>query len=165
MRDLTPHFFPHVGLAPTPAWLDTDGLHGYLLGRSVKGHADRDRACRQYTLLAAKALDADATFWQQALRGQVFLGDDAFVQRMQALAPAPGLAAREVPKAQRLRAENWEQYLQQSGGQRNHALHAAYREGGMTMTALARETGLSVAHVGRLIAAAEQLLGSGRDVK
>ncbi|MFO1321482.1 MAG: transposase [Burkholderiales bacterium] len=27
----------HVGEAPTPVWLDTDGLHGYLLGRAGNG--------------------------------------------------------------------------------------------------------------------------------
>ena len=155
----------HVGLAPTPAWLDTEGLHGYLLGHSVNGQADHDRACRQYSLLAGKAQKADSTFWQEALRGQVFLGDDAFVQRMHALAPAPGVAAKEIPKVQRLLAGSWEQYLMQCGGQRDRALHAAYREGGMTMTALAREAGLSVAHVGRLISATEQKLGFEGDVK
>ena len=155
----------HVGLAPTPAWLDTEGLHGYLLGHSVNGQADHDRACRQYSLLAGKAQKADSTFWQEALRGQVFLGDDAFVQRMHALAPAPGVAAKEIPKVQRLLAGSWEQYLMQCGDQRDRALHAAYREGGMTMTALAREAGLSVAHVGRLISATEQKLGFEGDVK
>ena len=155
----------HVGLARTPAWLDTDGLHGYLLGRSVNGRADRDRACRQYTVLAGNAQAADATFWQEALRGQVFLGDDSFVQRMQALAVAPGVAAKDIPKAQRLPAANWPQYLAQCAGQRDHALHAAYRDGGMTMTALAREACLSVAHVGRLIAATERNLGPQGDVK
>ena len=154
----------HVGLEPTPEWLDSDGLHGYLLGRAVKGRADRDRACRQYALLAGKAEDADASFWQEALRGQVFLGDDAFVQRMQAKAPTPSKAAKEIPKAQRLLPRTWPQYLAQCDGERDQALYAAYREGGMTMTALAREASLSVAHVGRLIAAVEGLIGSGGHV-
>ena len=37
------------------------------------------------------------------------------------------------------------------GGDREQALYAAYCEGGITMTALAREADLSVTHVGRLI--------------
>ena len=151
----------HVGVEVTPAWLDTDGLHGYLLGRSVNGRADRNRACRQYAALAGQADDQDATFWQDTLRGQVFLGDEAFVQRMQALAPTASKAAKEIPKAQRLLARSWMEYLAQSGGDRDQALYAAYRDGGMTMTALSREARLSVAHVGRRIAAVEAMLGAG----
>ena len=36
----------HVGQTPAPAWLDTEGLHGYLLGRPVRSAADRRRAAR-----------------------------------------------------------------------------------------------------------------------
>ena len=31
----------HVGATPAPDWLDTPGLHGYLLGRPVRTAADR----------------------------------------------------------------------------------------------------------------------------
>ena len=37
----------HVCVAATPPWLDSDGLHGYLLGRPVVGARDRQRATQQ----------------------------------------------------------------------------------------------------------------------
>lgn len=36
----------HVGIEPSPGWLDTDGIHGFLLGREVR-HAE-DRRDAQY---------------------------------------------------------------------------------------------------------------------
>jgi hypothetical protein len=76
-----------LGLAPTPTWLDSDGLHGYLLGSGVTTAGQRRLACRRYAALVAKADNkADACFWQDGLRGQIYLGDEAFAQRMQARA-------------------------------------------------------------------------------
>jgi len=34
-----------------PVWLDTEGLHGYLLGRPANGSADSKRAARLYAKL------------------------------------------------------------------------------------------------------------------
>ena len=42
----------HVCLATTPSWLDSDGLHAYLLGRPVAGDLDRKHAIQRYTALA-----------------------------------------------------------------------------------------------------------------
>jgi REP element-mobilizing transposase RayT len=145
----------HVGAAPTPEWLDRDGLHGYMLGRPVASARDRALAQRRYAALVDEASAADADFWHDGLRAQVYLGDQAFVDRMQALAPAARRAAKDIPRAQRLRGAGWAEHLARCGGDRNRALAAAYREGGHTMTALAALTGLSVAHVSRLIAASE----------
>jgi putative transposase len=148
----------HVDLAPTPGWLDTDGLHGYLRGRPVESLADRRRACARYAALVDQASESDATFWQDALHGQVFLGDETFAEQMQGKAPAATRTAKDIPKAQRrLRAGTWSGYLALFDGDRDRALHAAYRDGGMTMTALARQAQLSVAHVGRRIAAVEAM--------
>ena len=44
----------HIGLQPTPEWLDIDGLHGYLLGRPAASHADHQRASRQYQAFVAQ---------------------------------------------------------------------------------------------------------------
>ena len=38
----------HVCKAPTPSWLDSDGLHGCLLGHPVAGDRDRRRAAQKY---------------------------------------------------------------------------------------------------------------------
>lgn len=145
----------HVGAVSTPPWLDSDGLHGYLLGRPVATARDRQLAAQRYAALVADAAADEVPIWQGGLRGQVFLGDDAFVARMQALATPAMRAAVDVPKAQRKPPLTLQDCLQQSPGQQARALRRAYREGGITMTAMAKELGLSVSRVSRLIAAAE----------
>jgi hypothetical protein len=52
-------------------------------------------------------------------------------------------------------AKTWAQCPELCNGNRNQALVLAYREGGLTMTALAAILGLSVSHISRLIAAGE----------
>ena len=149
----------HVCQSPTPDWLDNDGLHRHLLGKPVASAQDRRRAARSYAELVAKAQQNDASFWQEALRGQVFLGDEAFVEAMQAKSAPPNRIDKEIPKAQRFRLRTWHDCLAH-GGDRNRSLHIAYRECGMTMTDLAQQAGLSVSHVSRLIAAQESLATS-----
>lgn len=150
----------HLGLAPTPPWLDSDALHGYLLGRPVDGTRSRQRAMHLYAALVDQPREDDARFWQGALRHQVFLGDEAFVQRMQAQAEPQRLRAATIPKAQRKPPATWARILAACEGDRGTALTMAYRQAGMTMTALARETGLSVSHVSRLIAAGKGVRGA-----
>ena len=61
----------HVGQAATPPWLDSDGLHGYLLGRPIDRARDRRRAAQRYAALVAEAeqsrcgsvVCADRCFW------------------------------------------------------------------------------------------------------
>jgi REP element-mobilizing transposase RayT len=155
----------HLGLESTPAWLDTEGLHGYLLARTPVAAADRRRAARLYAdVVEQPAEDDDAAFWANHLRQQIFLGDDAFAQRMQAKVAPSRRAARDVPRAHRravvadspaARERAWKLFLAAADGDRSAALLAAYREGGMTMTALATLAGVSVSRVSRLIAQAE----------
>jgi len=154
----------HIGLTPTPAWLDGDGLHGYLLGRSVGSESDRRQACELYAVLVTQQDSGDATFWQRALRGQVFLGDEAFATRMQALAEPQRLANPETPKPQRRRQVplDWQACLTQCQGDRNRALYVGYRDGGMTMTVLAAHAGLSLSMVSRVIKSANHGVGGGR---
>jgi REP element-mobilizing transposase RayT len=155
----------HLGLEGTPPWLDTEGLHGYLLARAPITAADRRRAARLYAdVVEQPAQDDDAAFWANHLRQQIFLGDEAFAQRMQAKAAPSQRSARDVPRAQRrsvvadspaARKRAWKQFLAGADGDRSAALLAAYRDGGMTMTALATLAGVSVSRVSRLIAQRE----------
>ena len=96
-------YLAHVGSTPTPPWLDSDGFRGYLVGEAVNGAAQRRRAMAMYAKLVAEdRAEEDAVFWQEALRGQIFMGDEDFAARMQALAEPARSAQREVPRAQRL---------------------------------------------------------------
>jgi putative transposase len=139
----------HVGTAPAAPWLDVAGLHRMLLEREPRNAADRRRAAARYAALVANA-DLPSP-WDDGLRQQLFLGDDAFVARSLAQASPAATRSREVPKAQRKLPATWASYLQRHG-ERDAALRAAVREGGMTMTELARETGLSVSRVSRVVA-------------
>lgn len=145
-------YLAHVGACEAPHWLDTAGLHGYLLGHAPNGSADRRRAARRYAALVAAG--RDVRLWDEALRQQIYLGDEAFVERMQALADPQRQRAAEVPKPQR-RAPLTLSRLLAEGLTREQALLRGYTEGAMTMSAMARELGLSVSRVSRLIAAAE----------
>jgi putative transposase len=144
----------HAGDAPTPIWLDTDGLHGYVLGRPAKTARDRATAARRYAGMVVQQAASDAGLWDEGLRKQIFLGDEAFAARMLAKAAAPALRSRSTSKSQRRRERKLQDWIDEAGS-REAGLWRAYREGGMTMTAMADEMGLSVSRISRLIAAAE----------
>jgi hypothetical protein len=82
----------------------------------------------------------------EAGRHDIFLGDADFARRMKAAAIAPRRVART----------SWPEWLKRAGGIREQALWMAHTEGGVAMTDLAGQLGLSVSRVSRLIAAAER---------
>lgn len=139
----------HVGLAEGLNWLDTAGLHGYLLGRDAQTPADSRRAARLY----AQWVDAgrDARLWDDALNRQVYLGDDAFVERMQVLMAPASKTAQSIPLSQRGAPKSLSDWLRECGS-REEALWMAHTRSGLRMTALAAELGLSVTRVSQLIA-------------
>lgn len=75
-----------------PAWLDSSALH-----RQLSPRAPRRDGPERYAGFVAEG--TGVALWEGALRGQIYPGSDAFVQRMQALAESPN--EREVPRAQR----------------------------------------------------------------
>ena len=87
-----------------------------------------------------------ASLWQTGLRQQMFLGNEDFIARMQALASIEQRRAVEVPKVQRKSAGPLRESLRQTAD-RPEALRVAYRECGITMTARAKELGLSVSRI------------------
>lgn len=144
---------PHVGLARAPEWLQVDDMQGQLLGRPVRRSADRRKAERLYAQWVSED-EVDSFSWQEALRQQIFLGDERFAERMQSHVATTQRASVDIPKQQRMKATTWKSCLKQSGN-RDEAIRLAYREAGMTMTAIAKELGLSVSRVSRVIAAEE----------
>lgn len=144
----------NTGAVPAPEWLDVESLHGYLLGRRVVAPADTRAAQVAYADLATRS--PDLSLWDGALRQQIFLGDDVFVERMQAQVASSGLAAREVPRPQRSRPYSLAQWLA-TCATREEAFRQAHVSSGMTMSAIAAAAGLSVARVSQLIAKAERV--------
>jgi putative transposase len=148
-------YLAHAGEALTPVWLDTVGLHGYVLGRTPATARDRATAARRYVALVAQHAAQDATLWKNGLRQQIFLGDEAFADRMLAKSRQQGGRTRGGSRAQRTRALTLRQWIT-AAGSREEGLWRAYRDGGMTMTAMAAELGLSVSRVSRLIASVDR---------
>lgn len=149
-------YLAHVDEAMPPPWLDTAGLHGHLLGREAKSAADRRRAAARYASLVAAG--RDTALWGEALRQQIFLGDDDFVARMLALAEPSRTQAVDVPRTQRTQQRRVERSLDQwlkECPTREQALWSAYTRSGLRMTEMARLLGLSVSRVSRLIGAEE----------
>ncbi|MBP6250076.1 MAG: transposase [Leptothrix sp. (in: Bacteria)] len=144
----------HIGEEGVPPWLDGDCLHGHLLGRPVKSKADRKKAVQQYAALVDDEAADASSFWQDALRGQIFLGDEDFVARMQAQAPGGQRQAVDIPKAQRRVLLDLKQHFAEAAS-RDEAMLSAYRDHGMTMSAIAAAAGLSVSRVSRVIKGVE----------
>jgi hypothetical protein len=144
----------HVGAETAEDWLDVNTLHRMLLQREPLGTADRRRAATRY---AALVNDSSAMSpWAGGLRQQVFLGDEAFVERTLAHASPKALRSADIPRAQR-KAPCSLAAFKTLHGDRDRALHAAYTQGGMTMTSLATESGLSVSRVSRIVAQVERV--------
>jgi len=147
----------HMALAEGPAWLDSQAVWQLLLGHSVEDAAARKHAGAVYAGLIAAPAPAD--FWTTQLRQQIYLGNDDFVRRMQANMPAPSVSVVEVPRLHRCTPCSGVSDRLRCAERRNEELRRAYREGNLTMTAIARELGLSVSTVSRLIARAETEAG------
>lgn len=133
-----------AGLEPAPDWLDVDGLHSHLLDRPALTPAQHRLAGDRYARLVAS--EPGLQLWPGRLREQIFLGDAEFARRMRAAAMAPRRVARTP----------WAEWLKRAGGIRERALWLAHSEGGVAMTDLAVQLGLSVSRVSRLISAAER---------
>ncbi|MEO8009577.1 MAG: hypothetical protein ABI728_13800 [Betaproteobacteria bacterium] len=114
--------------------------------------ADTRRGADRYARLVASVPDANR--WDSALRQQIYLGDEGFVERMQALAGPRNSTDHDIPKVQRRKARTLAEWLA-SCENREEALYRAHTAGAISMTAIARELGLSVSRVSRLIARTE----------
>jgi len=148
----------HTGAADPPPWLDVAAVAAALQGaapdtREISAAAMR-QAAERHARFVADGLDQP--LWAQALRQQVYLGDAAFVQRMQARAEAARLGAAEVPRPQRGAPQPLAHWLANCPT-RAQALLCGHRQSGLTMAAMARELGLSPGRVSQLIAKAARL--------
>ena len=148
----------HVGLATPPSWLDVESLHSFILGCPAISLAQRKRAAAIYANSVADQCDSE--LWKSSLLRQVFLGDDAFMERSLKRCEVPVADPDGIPRQQTLAPRALPAILA------THAapaagMRAAYRDGGFTMREIARQVGLSVSSVSRMIAGA----GGGGDAK
>ena len=143
----------HIEVEAAPEWLDTNGLHEYLLGHEVRHAADRQMAIQCYEELVADG--AGVRLWDDALRQRTYLGDDAFIQRLQDRVSAQRLKCSEIPIAHRKCKKTLAEWLTASAS-REDAMRLAYVEGGWTMSAIAKQFQLSISRVSRLIKKSER---------
>ena len=139
---------PTMGLAPIPPGLSID----WVLGQFAK---TKSVARKRYAAFVLEGM-GQASPWK-ALKGQVLLGSDAFVEK---LAPALGSSEliKEIPKRQRkLHRPVLKQLLsaQTTREARNRAMAKAYLGHGYTLSEIGREIGLHYATVSRIIKAVE----------
>ena len=130
-----------VGQAHAPAWLETDWLLGQF------GH---ERSCAQagYAAFVGEGIGRPSVW--EALRHQVFLGSEAFVERHR-VPSQRSERAREVPRAQRRAlAKPLADYARRHPARRE-AMARAFQSGVYTMQEIADYFGVHYSTVSRAV--------------
>ncbi|MHB1174723.1 MAG: REP-associated tyrosine transposase [Sulfuriferula sp.] len=130
-----------VGLEPIAAWLAVDGLLAQFAKR-------RSLAQQRYAQFVAEGIQV-ASPWSN-LKGQVFLGDEQFVQRMQAHLQS-GKDDVQIPLAQRRPPPPLLSEIARRALDRNTAIVAAYATGGYSYQQLADHFGMHFTTVGKIV--------------
>lgn len=138
-----------TGQAPCPPWLDRAAVWGYLLGEDVGTETQALQAGQAYADLVAAG--KDVALWPDHLRQQMYLGDEAFVQRMQALATDRAVSDKAIPRTQRASPKTLQDWLDTIPS-RDEAILAAHRQSHISLSDIARALGLSVSRVSRIVA-------------
>jgi hypothetical protein len=130
-----------VGARRPPDWLATDGLLAQFA-------TDREQAVRRYVAFVAEGI-AEASIWRN-LNRQIYLGDEAFVERTQA--KCQGLSQTlGVPKAQRRPPPPPLEELASRYPDRNQAIAAAYATGEYSYQQIADFYGLHFTTIGKVL--------------
>jgi putative transposase len=136
-----------AGQAAAPTWLDVARVHAHLIGREAS--ASGGSPGQRYAQFVAQGVGQ--ALWDEGLRGQIFLGDEAFMERIQAkLLPATREDA-QIPREQRTVPAASIAAIRSECKHRDEALALCVRHG-HSLSAIAREFGLSVSRVSRLVA-------------
>ncbi len=130
-----------VGLEPATPWLTEDGLLSLFAKR-------RSLAQQRYAQFVIEGIKADSP-WVN-LKGQVFLGDEQFVNRMQANIRT-GKDDVQIPLAQRRPEPPPLQEIMKRSPHRDAAIIAAYATGGYSYQQIADYFGVHFTTVGRIV--------------
>ena len=133
-------FLATCGQAASPSWLQTDWILGQFEAR-------RSSAIAKYVSFVHEGARLPSV-WTQ-LQGQIYLGSEAFVQKMQSqIEQKPTLT--EIPRAQR-RAITQPLLQFEERYPRNEAMARAYLSGQHSMQAIAQHFGVHYSTVSRTI--------------
>jgi len=130
-----------VGLELAPDWLAVDGLLAQFAKR-------RSLAQERYAQFVAEGVNAKSP-WDD-LKGQVFLGDEGFVKRMQEHLQA-GNDDVQIPRAQRRPLAPTLAEIEWSEGDRNAAIRVANATGAYSYQQIADHFGMHFTTVGRIV--------------
>ena len=131
-----------VGIESAPPWLKVDGVLA-MFGRS------RRQAQARYAQFVVEGVRAPSP-WTD-LKAQVFLGDDAFVQRMQAKMEVDVREDVQIPVAQRRAPAPSLAEIAQDAPDRNAAIVAAHATGVYSYQEIAGFFGIHFTTVGRVV--------------
>jgi putative transposase len=137
--------------APVPAWLHVDAILSQF-------GSQRARAIERYVEFVHEGRDLPSAW--SALQGQIYLGSEAFLKRVQKLIEEkPTLS--EIPKAQqRARAKELKDFAKKYP--RDEAIACAYLSGHHTMAAIAEYFHVHYTTVSRLVKSFEEATSVGR---
>jgi REP element-mobilizing transposase RayT len=146
-----------AGMASCAPWLDAQPLYAQLApGKSAA------KAAAQYAEFVAQG--HGVALWDTALQQQIYLGDDAFIARMQSHAGidnASPHAPKRAAQVSRIHAsapakdsnlQNYAKLKAQSKEERNQHMANAFYQGGHTQTAIAIAFKVSTSTVSRIVA-------------
>lgn len=131
-----------MGLVPVPAWLAVDGLLALFA-------TQRSLAQQRYAKFVADGVNASSP-WQH-LNKQIFLGNDAFVYRVQASLKVNQRDDIQIPAAQRRTPALSLQQITNVAPDRNTAMAAAYATGAYSYQEIADYFGVHFTTVGRVV--------------
>ena len=131
-----------MGLATSEAFLAVDGLLAQFAQR-------RSTAQTRYAQFVNEGLNAPSP-WAQ-LRGQVFLGDDSFINKMQKQMAKHQRGEVQIPIAQRRAPAKSLQQIEKSAATRNEAITQAHGTGAYSYQQIAEHFGIHFTTVGRVV--------------
>ena len=130
-----------IGTSPAPVWLTTDGL----LAEFGKRRAG---ARRKYQQFIEEGMSAES-IWKD-LKGQIYLGDDDFVEQMRGK-----LGGRDedvnIPRVQQRGPAPKLSAIRRQHKNRDDAIRAAYETGAYSYQQIAKEFGVHFTTVGRIV--------------
>ena len=135
-----------AGLTDAPEWLETETLLSTFAPRKA-------RAQERYRAFVAEGKNQPSP-WEK-LKNQVFLGNEAFVDKMQGrLSPDKNLS--EIPASQRRPVAKPLEYYARKYRERDEAIRHAYESGGYSLQAVGDHFGLHYSRVSRIVSASEK---------